>query len=183
MYNCSEYKQKVEELMQQTGNTIEVARSGVKMLQKSKKGDVQTREGLYKTSLKNLQTAVRNFWQAQNEVRSANRDQMIRQYKIARPNATDDEINQALESGQGDIFSQEILSSRVQDQQRILGAVQDRQKALEKIAKSMEELLVLSQELESLINVIFDIFINVIRFHHLLLFNSCFSSLALSLPL
>ena len=94
---------------------------------------------------------MQSFFAAQKEVRTTNRDQIVRQYKIARPDASDQQIEQAVEEGRTDIFNSAILSSRVQDQQRILGAVQDRQRSLEKIAASMNELVQMTVELQALI--------------------------------
>jgi t-SNARE complex subunit (syntaxin) len=96
---------------------------------------------------------VKSFWQVQNEIKTTQKDQLKRQYKIARPAASDQEIEHAIESGRTDVFGQELLSSRVEEQRRMLGAVQDRQLALDRILKTMEELVELTQELEGLINV------------------------------
>ncbi|KAJ3313397.1 hypothetical protein HDU76_002657 [Blyttiomyces sp. JEL0837] len=122
------------------------------MMKQSRRGDKNIRMQHYKTSVSKVNEAVKAFWQVQSEIKSSNRDQIVRQYRIARPGASDQEIQNALDSGRADVFSQEILSSRVADQQRILGAVQDRQKQLEQITKSMEELVSLTQELQHLID-------------------------------
>ncbi|KAJ3413685.1 Plasma membrane t-SNARE, secretory vesicle fusion [Chytridiales sp. JEL 0842] len=149
---ANQYRQQVEQLTEETKTLIEKARAGSKMLHASRKGDLNTREAQYKAVLRNLNNAVKTFWSVQNDVKTSNKDQIKRQYKIARPQATDYEIEAAIESGRADVFTQEILSSRVADQQRILGAVQDRQAALEKINRTVGELVSLSQELDALIN-------------------------------
>lgn len=147
----SQLRQQLDQLNDETSRLTSVARNGVKILKQSKRGDKNTRQNQYKASVENLRQAVQSFFAAQKEVRTTNRDQIVRQYKIARPDASDQQIEQAVEEGRTDIFNSAILSSRVQDQQRILGAVQDRQRSLEKIAASMNELVQMTVELQALI--------------------------------
>ncbi|KAI9323913.1 t-SNARE [Zopfochytrium polystomum] len=97
------------------------------------------------------QQARCHFYNAQKEVRASNRDQIVRQYKIAKPDATDEEVRDAVDSGRTDVFASAIVSGRIQNRQQVLGQVQERQKALEKLAQSMEELVGLVQELGTLI--------------------------------
>ncbi|KAI8854026.1 t-SNARE, partial [Chytridium lagenaria] len=67
-----------------------------------------------------------------------------------RPDATPAEIERAIEGGGG--FAQQLLSSRVADQRRLLNDVQNRHNEMQKIEQSLEELLNLFQEMEALID-------------------------------
>ena len=141
--------------MDETNTLISLARQGLKILHASRRGDLTTRQSHYTSTLSKLNIAVRSFWTVQSEVKTSNRDLIKRQYRIARPHATEEEINAAIESGNGasSVFVQEMMNSRIGERQRALASVQDRQASLEKIAKSMEELVNLNRELEALIHV------------------------------
>ena len=78
---------------------------------------------------------------------------MEREIRIARPNATPEEIERAMDSRTGPVFAQEILSSRVQDQRRVLQEVQGRHEELRRIETSIDELVNLFQEMQLLIDV------------------------------
>ncbi|KAI9325711.1 t-SNARE [Zopfochytrium polystomum] len=149
--SVAQIRQRIESLNDTTTRLIETARAGVKIMKQSKRGDKSIRQNQYKTSLENLRTAVQLFYNAQKEVRASNRDQIVRQYKIAKPDATDEEVRDAVDSGRTDVFASAIVSGRIQNRQQVLGQVQERQKALEKLAQSMEELVGLMQELRTLI--------------------------------
>ena len=94
---------------------------------------------------------------------------MARQYRITKPGASDEEVNRAIDSsksifleidfnllfistGNGTIFQQQILSSRVADQKSMLEELQNRQVELEKIAKSLPLLFELYQDMQALLN-------------------------------
>ncbi|KAJ3351059.1 hypothetical protein HDU83_009250 [Entophlyctis luteolus] len=108
--------------------------------------------GQYNFVLQKLQAVTKSFLQVQNEIKLSKRDQIARQYKIARPNASEEEIQQAIDSGRTDIFNEVMLSSRIADGQRILGAVQDRQRELNKVLESMTQLQEIMLEMNTLIN-------------------------------
>ncbi|KAJ3206563.1 hypothetical protein HDU82_004434 [Entophlyctis luteolus] len=144
--------EQLEDLTKDTSRLLGFARDGVKMLHKSRKGDKKLRMGQYNFVLQKLQAVTKSFLQVQNEIRLSKRDQIARQYKIARPNASEEEIQQAIDSGRTDIFNEVMLSSRIADGQRILGAVQDRQRELNKVLESMTQLQEIMLEMNNLIN-------------------------------
>jgi syntaxin 1B/2/3 len=74
---------------------------------------------------------------------------MARQYRIVNPQATDEEIAAAVESGQTQVFSQAILnSSRSASANSVARAVRERQQDIQRIEKTLEELLVLFEQME-----------------------------------
>ncbi|KAJ1548386.1 Plasma membrane t-SNARE, secretory vesicle fusion, partial [Cladochytrium tenue] len=149
--SVAQFRQRIDELSEHSTKLIERARGGVRTLKQSKRGDKTIRQNQYKATLENLRAAVQQFYNAQKEVRSSNRDQIIRQYRIARPDASEQEVAAAVDEGRTDVFASAILSSRIQDRQRVLGQVQDRQRQLEKLADSMAELASLTRELQAMI--------------------------------
>ncbi|KAJ3221234.1 hypothetical protein HDU81_010780, partial [Chytriomyces hyalinus] len=149
--NTIKLKAQLDELTTETSNIVQATRDALKVLQKSRKGDKNTRKGQYEFCLKKLQTAAGSFLNAQNEIKMSKRDQIARQYRIAKPNASEQEIQEALDSGR-DVFAEMMLSSRVADQQRQLSAVQERQKELNKVLESMVALQQLMQEMSDMIN-------------------------------
>ncbi|KAI8828114.1 hypothetical protein BJ741DRAFT_670521 [Chytriomyces cf. hyalinus JEL632] len=135
----------------ETSSIVQATRDALKVLQKSRKADKNTRKG-YEFCLKKLQAAAGSFLNVQNEIKMSKRDQIARQYRIAKPNASEHEIHEALDSGR-DVFAEMMLSSRVADQQRQLSAVQERQKELNKVLESMGALQQLMQEMSDMISV------------------------------
>ncbi|KAI8621321.1 t-SNARE [Chytriomyces sp. MP71] len=150
--NAARLKEQLDGLTTETSEIVQVSRSGVKMLGNSRRGDKNIRQGQYQFVLQKLQASTRNYLAVQNEIKMSKRDQIARQYRIAKPNASEEEVQEAVDSGRTDIFNQAMLSSRVADQQRILGAVQDRQRELEKVLRSMGELQEIMIEMNQLIN-------------------------------
>ncbi|KAJ3076315.1 Plasma membrane t-SNARE, secretory vesicle fusion [Podochytrium sp. JEL0797] len=150
--NAARLKSDIDSLTTETSLIVQFCRDGVKMLHRSRKGDKNIRKGQYEFVLQKLQATTRKFLDLQNEIRMSKRDQIARQYRIARPNATEQEIAQAIDSGNTDVFNEVMLSSRIQDKQRVLGAVQDRQKELEKVLRSMTQLQDIMAEMNFLIN-------------------------------
>ncbi|CAO3596275.1 unnamed protein product [Absidia cylindrospora] len=85
--------------------------------------------------------------------------QMERQIRIANPNATAHEIEQAIaqaEEGRPAVFAQQLLQSVSQDQRRYdaqttLDAVQERHNDIRRLAQSVQELSDLFQEMQFLL--------------------------------
>lgn len=97
--------------------------------------------------------AAETYQKIQSKYRKEYRKRMEREIRIARPNATPEEIERAMDSRTGPVFAQEILSSRVQDQRRVLQEVQGRHEELRRIETSIDELVNLFQEMQLLIDV------------------------------
>ena len=78
---------------------------------------------------------------------------MARQYRIVRPDATEEEVQAAVEDQSGgQIFQQALMQSNRRGQaQAVLSAVQDRHAQLEKIQQQLEELAQLFQDLDTLV--------------------------------
>ena len=81
------------------------------------------------------------------------RDQMARQYRIVRPDASDAEVNKAVESPSDEpIFSQAMMQSDRRGHVRtVMSAVESRHEAIQKINQQMIELAELFQEMDNLV--------------------------------
>lgn len=76
------------------------------------------------------------------------REQIERQYRITRPDASDDEVRAATDDPNAQIFAQALRNSnRRGDGRLVLGAVRERHEAIARIERQMEELAVLFQDM------------------------------------
>jgi len=80
------------------------------------------------------------------------RDQLARQYKIANPDATDDEIREAQEvNSNAPVFSQAVMQNRRGAARSALAEVRSRHTEIQKIEKTMVELAQLFEEMNQLV--------------------------------
>ncbi|ODV62965.1 t-SNARE [Ascoidea rubescens DSM 1968] len=99
---------------------------------------------------------ISRFSVNQSNHKTQNKQQVARQYKIIKPDATDLELNQAVqqyEDGNGEqLFTQALLNTnRKGEAKAALSEVQDRHLELLKIEKSMQELAQLFHDMEDLV--------------------------------
>ncbi|KAJ3210304.1 Plasma membrane t-SNARE, secretory vesicle fusion [Dinochytrium kinnereticum] len=162
----ADMKRQVDRMCEDTSTLVSETRNGIKVLAQAKTPDppATVKNQQYGRIVSKLKDATRTFFNVENDVKSSGREQFARQYRIARPQATDAEIDAAIDNGTSDVFTQELMSSRVAEQRRQLDAVQDRAKALQKINESMQELLRIVQELDSEIDKQ-QVFIDEIQTH------------------
>lgn len=101
-----------------------------------------------------LKDAIRQYQSVESQFRKRTQDQMARQYKIVRPDASEQEVRAAVEdtSSNGQVFQQALMHSDRQGRARAaLSAVQDRHDALVKIEQQMVELSQLFQDMDTLV--------------------------------
>jgi len=88
----------------------------------------------------------------ESQFRNRMREQMERQFRIVRPEASDDEVRAAVEDTSGQIFSQALMQSDRRGQsQAVLRRVEDRNRELAKIERDMLRLAQLFQDLETMV--------------------------------
>lgn len=96
-----------------------------------------------------LQQALMTFQNTERVYRGKYNAQMARQYRIVNPNATEAEVEDALASGDTQIFLTAILTpNRSANANSVAQAVRERQKEIEKIEKTLEELVMLFKQME-----------------------------------
>jgi syntaxin 1B/2/3 len=100
-----------------------------------------------------VQQAINQFQQLDGQFNRKLKEQMARQYRIVRPEASDDEVREAVEDTSGQqVFSQALLQGDRRNQSRsALSAVQGRHEAIQKIERQMIELAELFQDMENLV--------------------------------
>ncbi|KAK3828232.1 MAG: t-SNARE [Benniella sp.] len=108
----------------------------------------QTQAGLLK---KKFLDELRRYQVVESEARNAYKARIERQYRIARPEATQQEIEQAIESD-NQVFAQTILqSTRYGEANRVMVEVNTRHDEIKKIEATIVTLLRLFEEMEMLV--------------------------------
>lgn len=99
-----------------------------------------------------LKKAISEYQRIEAEFRRQMQDQQARQYRIVRPDASEDEVRAAVEDGDGQIFQQALLNSDRRGQaQSALGAVRARHEEIQRIERTMVELAQLFQDLDQIV--------------------------------
>jgi len=100
-----------------------------------------------------LKTAINQYQQVEREFRKASQEQMARQYRIVRPDASDAEVREAVEDPNNQqIFSSALIQSdRRGEAQTVARNVSQRHEDIQRIEKQMIELAQLFQDLETLV--------------------------------
>ncbi|KAM3553668.1 hypothetical protein MY1884_006548 [Beauveria asiatica] len=100
-----------------------------------------------------LKQAIQKYQQVESGFRKRTQDQMARQYRIVRPDASEQEVRAAVEdTSNNQVFSQALMQSDRQGRARAaLSAVQDRHSALVKIEQQIVELSQLFQDMDTLV--------------------------------
>merc|ERR1712230_269348 len=100
-----------------------------------------------------LKTAINQYQQVEREFRKASQEQMARQYRIVRPDASDAEVREAVEDPNNQqIFGSALIQSdRRGEAQTVARNVSQRHEDIQKIERQMIELAQLFQDLEALV--------------------------------
>ncbi|KAI7829867.1 t-SNARE [Gamsiella multidivaricata] len=105
------------------------------------------------TLSKQFKDAVSRFQNLQYENGQKSKETLARQYRIANPAATEEDIRRLVDEDQGGIFSQQLLQqARGQQAMQALNSVQDRQRELHALQENVVELAQLYKQLEHLIS-------------------------------
>ncbi|KAG0212172.1 Plasma membrane t-SNARE, secretory vesicle fusion [Mortierella sp. GBA30] len=114
--------------------------------------DIQIRRTQAASLKEKFLKTLRRYQSSESEARKKYQGRMERQYKIVRPDATPQEIAQAMESDNQQIFAQSVLqSTRYGDANRALREVQSRHDDIKKIEKTILELHQLFIDMETLV--------------------------------
>lgn len=99
-----------------------------------------------------LKDTLVKYRQMESEFTRKLNEQAARQYRIVRPDATEQEVQQAIEDPNAQIFSQALMQSDRRGQSRaVMSAVQDRHEAIKKIESQMIELAEMFQDMDNLV--------------------------------
>jgi len=102
---------------------------------------------------RNFKDTLRKYQLVEKNFADRTREQMARQYRIVRPDATEEEVQSAVEDQQGQqIFSQALLSGNRRGEARsALREVQARHNEIQRIEKTIVELAQLFNDMEQLV--------------------------------
>ncbi|KAJ3015218.1 Plasma membrane t-SNARE, secretory vesicle fusion [Thoreauomyces humboldtii] len=149
------YTRQVDELQDETSDLIQSLRNTVKRLAAETKtaspSDAGIRQQQQAGLAKRLMEVAQAYQTAQTASKQKYRARMEREIRIARPDARPDEIERALDSNTGSVFSQQLLSSRVGSQRAALAEVQTRHVEITRIEESINELFNLFQEMQAML--------------------------------
>ncbi|KAF9207181.1 Plasma membrane t-SNARE, secretory vesicle fusion [Haplosporangium sp. Z 27] len=114
--------------------------------------DIHIRKTQAATLRDKFLTTLRRYQATESEARKKYQGRMERQYRIVNPEATPEEIEQALDSDNQQIFAQSVLqSTRYGDANRALSEVQSRHDDIKKIERTIIELQQLFNDMEMLV--------------------------------
>lgn len=153
-------RQAVDDLTTETQNIMTHVKQKLKEIEPtSRHTDLAMRKNAFSSVTKNFMDAIENHRRVALEFQKAEGQQLERQIKIANPNATPQEIQEAIsgaEQGRNAVFAQQLMQSvssdyRRQGAQNTLDAVQERHEDIRRLAKSVQELSVLFEEMQSML--------------------------------
>jgi len=114
-----------------------------KQLEKSAKGTAQyrIRTNMHQTLTRKFLDLMQEYQEVQTKYKNKYRERVERQYKIAKPDATQDEIDEALESGNTQIFQKQILDMQHHAQAKeALIYIENRHRDIMRLEQSIKEL-------------------------------------------
>ncbi|KAI9333605.1 t-SNARE [Obelidium mucronatum] len=123
------------------------SRDGLKMLLQSQRGDKIERKRVHQNLLARLRSLTQSYMDVQKETQTFTKTEFARQYRIVNPEATETEIENAIQLGQTSVFSDALTANR-----QILREVESRQNELVTLLQSLNELASIMTELHALIN-------------------------------
>lgn len=146
----------LDSLVDSTGSLIANTKNLLLQLDSTSSGpaqiDRQTKYIKQQSLLRKFMDVTREYQSAQSFAKKEYRSQLERQVRIAKPNATNDEINEIVDSGNAAVF-QQFLDSNVAVKREILDSCANRQHRLEKLNKSLLELLEIMEQIQMMLQV------------------------------
>ncbi|KAI8088783.1 t-SNARE [Halteromyces radiatus] len=154
------HRGQVESLTQETQTLMGRVKKQLKDIEPtSRHSDLAIRKNQFAAVTKQFMDCIERHRTTALDFQRDEAKQMERQIRIANPNATAHEIEQAIaqaEEGRPAVFAQQLLQSVSQDQRRYdaqttLDAVQERHDDIRRLAQSVQELSDLFQEMQFLL--------------------------------
>jgi syntaxin 1B/2/3 len=155
---ATKFSEAVKNLGDETDNLLQTCRVKVKSLRNvtssmpntSNKRLRMTQE---RAIANDLIAVVNEYRTVQLKYKDQHVQKFARQYQIVKPNATQREINEAVqESSQNDIFAQEMVQSNRTQAQESLRAVRARHADIKQIERSVVQLVGLMEEMQFMLD-------------------------------
>ncbi len=118
-----------------------------------KGGSAKSRVAQQNVAVKKFTDVARMYQDVQDKYKKKYQDRIEREIRVARPDASVDEVKRQVRSGNTKAFATALLSNRIGDNQRVLREVEDRHTEIMKIEKSVNELATLFQDMNLMIQV------------------------------
>ncbi|KAI8808628.1 t-SNARE [Cladochytrium replicatum] len=159
-HEVNRYQGQIDEIQEESNRLLDRSKTTLKRLVASTKEIAQTdknearlRQNKQSNAAKKLLDVADEYQKLQQWSKQKYRQRMEREIRIAKPDATPEEIERALEgSGGGGAFMQALMNdSRVQNARRTLRDMESRQDELSRIERSIEELFTLFQDMQMMI--------------------------------
>ncbi|KAE8447060.1 hypothetical protein EG329_011195 [Mollisiaceae sp. DMI_Dod_QoI] len=153
--DASGNKQAFEQLEDSNASTMALYRNLVGKLknikQKPESGSPRNAPQVGKVD-RQLKVTINKYQQVDRDFRKKLEEQAARQYRIVRPDATEEEVRQAVEEPNQQMFAQALMQSNRQGQSRqVMDAVRQRSEAIKKIESQIIELAELFQDMDNLV--------------------------------
>nr|XP_019012203.1 syntaxin 1B/2/3 [Kwoniella pini CBS 10737]OCF50984.1 syntaxin 1B/2/3 [Kwoniella pini CBS 10737] len=149
------------ELNEAARDKREEAKIQIKKLYKLAKGDKAQKTQAERVKAQ-FQSLLQEHQVIEKEFRKKVKDRAERQYRIVKPDATEEEVRQVTESDNPQIFSQALLSSnRYGDARNAYREVQERHAEIQKIEKTLVELAQMFNEMSMLVEQQDETIVNV----------------------
>jgi len=113
--------------------------------------DFRIRKNMHATLTKKFMDVMQDYQDRQTKYKKKYEEMCKRQYKIVKPNATEEEIQDVIENGGEQIFTDHMLSTSSQKAEDALKDVQDKHKDIQKLESSIQELHQLFVDLSVLV--------------------------------
>ena len=159
----ADYKQEIEDLTDDTNAMAGRVRSHLtqmdaelkRMIQQdpsaNQTSDYKIRRNMHSTLTKKFMLLMESYQSCQTKYKTKYQETVKRQFKIVKPDATDDEVEQVLEGGGEAIFTEHMLASRNAQARAALEDVQEKHKDIQRLESSIQELHQLFVDLSVLV--------------------------------
>lgn len=163
VYGGADYKQEIEDLTDDTNAMAGRVRSHLtqmdaelkRMIQQdpsaNQTSDYKIRRNMHSTLTKKFMLLMESYQSCQTKYKTKYQETVKRQFKIVKPDATDDEVEQVLEGGGEAIFTEHMLASRNAQARAALEDVQEKHKDIQRLESSIQELHQLFVDLSVLV--------------------------------
>eukprot|EP00287_Rhodomonas_sp_CCMP768_P004246 CAMPEP_0196737452 /NCGR_PEP_ID=MMETSP1091-20130531/15183_1 /TAXON_ID=302021 /ORGANISM="Rhodomonas sp., Strain CCMP768" /LENGTH=294 /DNA_ID=CAMNT_0042081307 /DNA_START=53 /DNA_END=937 /DNA_ORIENTATION=+ len=152
----------LDDLIDQTSTLMKAVKEKLKeMDEQGKKHDKKVgkqdsesriRNNMYSTLSKKFLQLVKEYQEMQSKYKNKYRDRIGRQVKVVKPDATDEEVDEMMESGQTAVFAQSLLTQRSsQAAKNALADIQDKHRDILRLEQSIVELHQLFQDMSVLV--------------------------------
>ena len=163
VYGGGEFKQEIEDLTDDTNHLPTQVRNKLKELDQALKdqkasdpqaeqtSDFKIRRNMHATLTKKFMETMQDYQDRQTKYKHKYQDTVKRQFKIVKPDATEEEVEAVLDGGGDHIFTDHMLASRNAQARAALEDVQEKHKDIQRLESSIQELHQLFVDLSVLV--------------------------------